>query len=768
MNKFLRSVLYVLTIAAVLMTSALGTTTVFAEDGTTIDPPPEDPVITEPTAEDPVIAEPPADEPAITEPLAEDLVIAEPPAEDPAITEPPTEEASPISQENQDPPEDPITVPEILEQVPEDTSLVVLNTEGTAEPLASQEASEILKKGDPVWCPEGSTPGDSDCSGSHTSFTGLITDLSGGGYSGDGVIWVEANYDRTQDAGSIDFDHTNGNLANLDNLTIMGGWNGVSGSTSTKSSTPSVLDDPILIDNWEGNIKFKNIKFVNALSGDASLEVITDGKITLDNVSVTGNTSGNGASLDNCQDSGGGVCTASGDVIVKNSSFSNNDSDGLNIQSDDNVTLDNITAKNNGGDGVDLDTDDYNINTVNATNLKTSDNGDSELEITGVSGDVTVDDATILNSADDGISIREVGGDVTVDDAKILNSEDDGLYIADVGGNVVLKDVRSYGSLDDEGVDLEDIDGNVTLKKVYASNNDDHGIEMDEVDGNVTVICSVANNNGDEGIDIDDVDGNVVLMCSEFDDNVGTGVEIYDVDGSVQLLSVEASGNGDQNFNIDPTISEVIIKKVECCCEDEEDKDGDYFFDSILFAKLLCKAPDTETSLTNLGGNQVTFNNLCGYKAGIFDKTSPLLPKYIPGGQEYITPLYKKIKEVKPVKPADPKKDPGQDNKDQSGKGIYEKVFEGLPDVLPEGDQYQDSLLVVVLDENGKFYDPLPEGAEVTVMFKVPDGLADDAELSILRWDGLDWEDLGGEKTPDGLYFKTTAVAIGVFVLVVR
>ena len=51
------------------------------------------------------------------------------------------------------PPEEPVSLPEVLEQAPPDTQVVVVNEEGQVEPLATVEAAEILVTGDPVWCP---------------------------------------------------------------------------------------------------------------------------------------------------------------------------------------------------------------------------------------------------------------------------------------------------------------------------------------------------------------------------------------------------------------------------------------------------------------------------------------------------------------------------------------------------------------------------------------------------------------------------------------
>src|SRR5687768_13985448 len=45
---------------------------------------------------------------------------------------------------------------DLLSQVPENTSVTVLNADGQAEPLATQEAANaIASTTDPIWCPQG-------------------------------------------------------------------------------------------------------------------------------------------------------------------------------------------------------------------------------------------------------------------------------------------------------------------------------------------------------------------------------------------------------------------------------------------------------------------------------------------------------------------------------------------------------------------------------------------------------------------------------------
>src|SRR5690606_3676261 len=46
----------------------------------------------------------------------------------------------------------------ILEQLPENTEIIVLDEEGETIPLATEEAKEVVSSSDPMWCPAGKTP----------------------------------------------------------------------------------------------------------------------------------------------------------------------------------------------------------------------------------------------------------------------------------------------------------------------------------------------------------------------------------------------------------------------------------------------------------------------------------------------------------------------------------------------------------------------------------------------------------------------------------
>jgi hypothetical protein len=244
----------------------------------------------------------------------------------------------------------PVDLPAVLEQTPADTQVVVVNDAGQAEPLATTQAAEILVTGDPVWCPAGQvpTPGANGCTPGYGTMGALATELGTGSYTGAGTIWVESSY-AGNDNSEITLNHSS--MSGLTDLTVQGGWSGTSGDTTIGAS--SVFDVAFNIANWLGSVAVNNLTFTGAGDTYASLAVDTTGNITVDDITVTGNTAGTGASLDSCQYNGTtGLCAGTGNVTVTDSTFSGNNFIGLAVDSGGSTTLTNVTAVGNGLEGA--------------------------------------------------------------------------------------------------------------------------------------------------------------------------------------------------------------------------------------------------------------------------------------------------------------------------------------------------------------------------------------------------------------------------------
>ena len=190
------------------------------------------------------------------------------------------------------------SVSEILENIPEDTDIAVLDEDGEMLSLASQEAADTLVTGDPVWCPAGistPTPGSNGCTDSFGTFADLISELQSGSYSGSGVIWVADSYSGNDD-NQIVIDGAS--LPNLQSgeLHILGGWNDGTGTAGTWGI--SDFDVSLSIQNWLGAVYLENL-FINNTSDDSGfgLYVNTAGAVNLINVSVSSTTGNNDGAI---------------------------------------------------------------------------------------------------------------------------------------------------------------------------------------------------------------------------------------------------------------------------------------------------------------------------------------------------------------------------------------------------------------------------------------------------------------------------------------
>ena len=461
-------------------------------------------------------------------------------ADDSAPPETPPAEAPP---EEAPPPEEPVSLPEVLEQAPPDTQVVVVNEEGQVEPLATVAAAEILVTADPMWCPVGTTPGAGGCTGSFVDMASLIAALAAdaalptpvfGGQAG--IIWVEDSYNGNDNSEL----NLNGSvlttMRNYD-LNIRGGWSGGNNTTITGTST---FDVALNVINWFGNITLEDLDFAGANDTSASLVVDTTGNITVDDVTVTGNTTGTGASLDSCQLSGG-LCAGTGNVTVTDSTFSGNNFIGLTVDSGGTTTLTNVTANGNlGPDGVFIIGEDDSAVTHNVTVSNSTFSGNvngTGLEVFS-DGNVTLNNVTAgavpapLPGNNTGAIIDTTfgTGNVTVTGGQYNDNDWDGLDVYSGGNitvsNVVISDNSSPG-LDTYGAYLDATHGigDISVSNSTFNNNDGYGV-FGIANNNVTLTNVNVNGGGitDDGALIKSIDGTATVNGGTFTNNTKSGL----------------------------------------------------------------------------------------------------------------------------------------------------------------------------------------------------------------------------------------------------
>src|SRR5271157_5284332 len=489
----------------------------------------------------------------------------------------------------------------VLSQVPTGTPVVVLDATGTVVPLATQAAANIIKTGDPIWCPTGETPGGAGCSSptGEATVAQVITDL-GSKTAADGTVYFTSSY-STNDA---TFDGSTAALTAWANyaLTLQGGWNGSTGGSYGLSGVTTFIH-PVSVINWNNDVTINDIT-ISGATGDGL--TVTEapgstGNINLNNVKSNGN-SGRGAKLDNSKGSGAITVTSttySGDPSPS-SQFNNNGGDGLDASSTSDITLTDVTASGStGGAGAVLD------NCIISSGSCTSGNNSSS--ISGAPGQVIIDPSTFNNNWLDGLDVASNGFinliDVTADNngqsgisgsgAVLDNSASTNPYAVELdystgnefNGN--YNDGLNIKSASNINIDGVTADGNLTGDGAYLNNtysttssamsvdfltgassyfgesgtgngNGANGLEVYS-NGDVYLVNVTADNNVLDGALLgsiaDPIGGNICVdfncststaisgSSSEFNGNTGgDGLHIL-TNGAVTLTEVDASGN---------------------------------------------------------------------------------------------------------------------------------------------------------------------------------------------------------------------------------
>ncbi|MBL8099559.1 MAG: hypothetical protein JNK81_10270, partial [Anaerolineales bacterium] len=484
-------------------------------------------------------------------------VPAETQAEETAPQESNEEEATPLtSGETDTVPSEESTLDEeqpVLEQLPENTEIIVLDEDGEAIPLATQEAQEAIEFIDPVWCPVGVAPqnGINGCTNSYGNLKALIDDLMNGTAgvvpNTNGVIWIQSGADGS--AANMTLNGSDVDLGDMENfsLTLQGGWNGTFGSTTIIGT--STFSRAITITNWNGAITINDI-IVDTATGDG-LTVTTTGNIVLKNVQSNNNT-GRGATLDNS--------TGSGDITITNSKFNNNGgAAGLTVISKGTITIKDLTANDNTNYGVNLDNDSATTaKTVSLSGNNTfNTNGSVGLFISSV-GAITVNNVSANNNS--------TGTDLN--NALLIN----GLVPATAG--VTLTGTNIFNDNTNAGINILSY-GTIKVNNLFANSNDGNGAFLSNsgatvgkpgvtltgtnefkynvftglfisTNGPVSVNNISANTNGQTGVSVNNLGLNsatTLTGTNAFNDNGYSGLVIQSA-GQVTLSNITANGNG--------------------------------------------------------------------------------------------------------------------------------------------------------------------------------------------------------------------------------
>lgn len=469
------------------------------------------------------------------------------------------------------------TVPEILEQVPPDTQIAVVNDEGELEPLASQQAAEIIVNSDPVWCPAGQTPAtDTDpgtpgnqngCTPNQASVTELLTVLQGDPvtYSGDGTVFFQ---DGVYGGSETSLVFNNNDLTGLGSLTLQGGWdlvNYVDLGGSTTFSAPVVV-------NWASNVTLNDIAVEN--SAGAGLVVEADGNIQLNDVSASGN--GNT----------GAVLAGGGDVSVDGGDFSGNDGYGLYVYSEGTINLNEVVANDNSFDGADL-VNYEGTGDVTVTNSQFDGNGGDGLFV-DTSGNVTIDTVQASGNGDTGLEVYSSGGDISLTDVvagyDLVNDLEAGnaygayLQTSGTGEISVTGSAFVYNTVN--GLVAVNESGDITLEGVYAIANGtpsltstagffglgctplefEGGVWLISDEGDIIVVDSLFAVNEGDGL-VAQTDGNIGLGYSFSAGNASDGA-VLQSGGQVAVVDSAFEGNGGVGLEV-AAAGDILVDGVE-------------------------------------------------------------------------------------------------------------------------------------------------------------------------------------------------------------
>lgn len=524
MNQF-RFVSYISNLKSVLLALVMAAVLVGSASAQEPEPPPD------PTGEAPLV-----------------IVTPEPDTELVLENEGAHEAAAPEQEGNNEVPPEPL-----LDGVPDGTELIVLGDEGEQLSLVSKEAVEVVKVGDPIWCPAKVTvpkPNLAGCSPSFVSLDDLFQYLETNPSNVDGTIWIEKTYASSTDAildGSLPA------LATMRNyrLNLKGAWNGCGANPpatcvgTVDINSPSIVAHRLEISSWNHDLTLSDLVITGVVDTEAALQLETSGNIVLANVEVTENESP-GALLDNT--------SGQGAVTVRNSEFvENSEGIGLRILSNGVVSLLSSAAEANGGDGVSIDNDAASTpRNVTVSNSTLTDNEASGLVVISkgqisltniISTGNQANGATLDNRPSSlGASVALIGMNAFAENLQHgLVVTTDGQFTAgplvnnaNSGWGLLVNNTTAAGAI---GVTLSGVsefkfngggllilsNGSITLAAVSASNN--------------ALFAGALLDNSSSTV------GSSVSLAGVFNSNAGHGLEV-ESKGAISLKAAIANGNG--------------------------------------------------------------------------------------------------------------------------------------------------------------------------------------------------------------------------------
>lgn len=676
---------------------------------------------------------------------------------------------------------------EVMDKLPDEAGLVLLDGQGGEVPLTAATAGEILANGDPMWCPGESAAGSPGC----VPFGNLqdaIDYAQSDPANGFSTIYVESTY-TSPDTSQLTIDQGDHPAVTL-NMFVIGGVDLTGGSaTYGKVIGKTILQQNVFINNISGGMTLANFMFEEFNFNSVTLNVENSNNVTLRNIDIDNTGPGNAIRVANSNhvlidrtevrdfDQGSGIMlTDVNNLIIRNTDVDEfNAGGGIYMNNVNNALLENLIVDvhdsgNNGSWPADSDAiTAYNGSNLELRNVSATSNfspGGWGLYAANVAGYVNIFGGSFENNNVDGIFIFKTDS-VSLRNVVAWNNGIAGLYIHQAGTIALDNTIATSNGF--MGADLQAAEG-IALADSNFSRNGADGLLAFSDNGSITINGVKANMNGVNGADLF-AGTNIKVSGSQFKWNGGYGLYGTAL-GNISLFDVTATANGGDG------VSMHSLQNITASCSVFTDNE------SAGFAGEGAGPASTITLNSNVYSGNATpvdifdgnlienMNYPCGGSdpsggggaGGVF--IHPMLAGLVPvTGGNYVPLSCSGISLLQL-----PTGEEAIFNQPMCGyQASMELVGEAdLPSSISGGYEFVNGIMISLL-LNSEDVGTLPAGASDTVIFPLTEGQSG-TTFHVLHWDNTvnggtgNWIDLGGAR--EALKWTKTHNQTGIFLLV--
>ncbi len=495
----------------------------------------------------------------------------------------PVDNPQPVSQEGTDPgtTEEGSILPD-TNSLQDGVEVVVVDQNSEVLPLASETAAQVLLAPDPyltsggvlyTFTADDCNPDPLDVLACDHPIQAAIDFVRFGHTPDDGTIYVESGeYNESLIIDSMtDFQLLG---VNGSSTTILHGSITLNSNSNLTLSGFTIYGYVMGTNNF-GDMVLENLVVDGQSSESSGIQILgQDGTVNIDNVHSS-NSTDNGLTINNIADSEKPQMKVDGfsDLIyIANSSFNNNNGNGIEIHAEAPVVLYGVQANENGNNGAYINNQSYRYFETDNKDLQYIER---------------INNVVIKNSEFASNGLRHLS---------------DGL-----GGN-------TQEFFLDEGNGLFVVSDNIFIKNVVASGNGNNGAVLRT---NLKV--------GSSEMETADFGTKIKVVCSEFNHNTQYGIT-GSTDGDIVHKKVKAHGNGEGNVNYDSF--HLFTNNTDYICHKEtiveEGSDGN---------TIPCDEQGLTLQLENK--DLARFTGFCNHEGHLVAKVPSSLPGTTPDGTQY-------------------------------------------------------------------------------------------------------------------------------------